>query len=103
LNWKKLKTLIPNKVHVGPKVYYNVFFVNGLQDNGFYGQTDYDKREILLDMKMSPKLTVTTYLHEYFHALSAEHQINLTESQCQALEKTIPYLLKNNNLFPEKV
>jgi hypothetical protein len=100
LNWKKLKSLIPNKVHVGPKTYYNVFFLNHFE--GFYGQTDFDKKEIHLDSGLSDKETILTYIHEYFHALSFEHSIDLTENQCRALEKTIPYLLKDNNLFPEK-
>jgi hypothetical protein len=63
------------------------------------GETRFDRKQIAIKDKLSPKNTVITYLHEVAHGLSAEHDMQLTENQILALEKGLYYLLKDGNLF----
>jgi hypothetical protein len=102
VNWKSLKTKIPPRVQVAKNVYYEICWVDAFRSPETLGETRFDTRQILIKLGMSPKETVTTYLHELGHALSAEYNANLTEAQVLALESALYFMLKDSNVFKGK-
>lgn len=95
IDWRKKMRRIPAKVQIAPKIWYDVVWqkdMTNTKGTELAGTTDYDNKIITIDIGMSPKLTVTTYLHECFHAFSHEYNIKLTENQILGLENIIPYL-----------
>lgn len=100
LSWKQLATLIPNKVQVGRKVFYDVLWYKNQED--YVGLSVPDKKEIRLALIKDPKETTKTYLHELLHAVSDTHDIGLTEQQVSKLESSFYYLLKDNNVFNKR-
>lgn len=90
---------IPNKVQLSKRGEYEIVWVDSFKQTDVVGETRFDRKQIAIKNKMSPKSTVITYLHEVAHGLSAEHEIQLTENQILALEKGLYYLLKDSNLF----
>lgn len=101
LDWKKLLKKIPSKVQITKTHFYEVVWVDSFSSQNVMGETRFDKRQIAIKKQMSPKLTVITYLHEVLHAISGEHDAELTEKQVLALEKSFYYFLKTNNIFKE--
>jgi hypothetical protein len=99
VNWKKLVKKIPNKVQLSKKGEYEIVWVDSFKQDNVMGETRFDRKQIAIKNKMSPKNTVITYLHEVMHGLSAEHDAQLTENQVLSLEKGLYYLLKDGNLF----
>lgn len=102
VNWRALKNKIPHRVQVKKGAYYEICWIQSFHDPGTLGETRFAERQIVLKMNQSPKETVTTYLHELAHAVSAEYEIGLTESQVLQFEKSIYYLLKKENVFKGK-
>lgn len=102
MDWKKLRRKIPHRVQVAKNAWYEVAYVDDFKDGSTYGETRFDPRQIVIQNGLSPKLTVTTYIHECAHAFSEEHEAGLTESQILALEKAFYYMLKSDNVFAEK-
>jgi hypothetical protein len=99
VNWKKLVKKIPNKVQLSRKGEYEIVWVDSFKEHDVVGETRFDRKQIAIKGKMSPKNTVLTYLHEVTHGISAEHDAQLTENQVLAIEKSLYYLLKEGNLF----
>lgn len=99
INWKKLVKKIPNKVQLSKKGEYEIVWVDKFKEDLVMGETRFDRKQIAIKKKMSPKNTIITYLHEVAHGLSAEHDIELTEKQVLSLEKGLYYLLKDGNIF----
>ena len=99
VNWKNLVKKIPNKVQLSKRGEYEIVWVDSFKQDDVVGETRFDRKQIAIKKKMSPKNTVITYLHEVAHGLSAEHDMQLTENQILALEKGLYYLLKDGNLF----
>lgn len=99
VNWKKLVKKIPNKVRLSSKGEYEIVWVDSFKEEDVVGETRFDRKQIAIKSKMSPKTTIITYLHEVTHGLSAEHDAQLTENQVLAIEKGLYYLLKEGNLF----
>lgn len=94
MDWRKLMRRIPATVKIAPGITYQVTWQKKLVDtvgNDLYGSTDYENKIITIELGLSPKQAVVTYIHECCHAFSNEHGIGLTETQIQAIEKTIPY------------
>lgn len=99
VNWKNLVKKIPNKVQLSKRGEYEIVWVDSFKQPDVVGETRFDRKQIAIKDKLSPKNTVITYLHEVAHGLSAEHDMQLTENQILALEKGLYYLLKDGNLF----
>jgi len=99
VNWKKLAKKIPNKVQLSKKGEYEIVWVESFKQSDVVGETRFDRKQIAIKTKMSAKNTVITYLHEVAHGISAEHEVELTENQILALEKSLYYLIKDGNLF----
>lgn len=99
INWKKYKNKIPHAVKIGSKDLYEVLWVDDFLDKGNVGETRFGEKQIVIKKGLTPKLTVTTYLHECLHALSDKHDLNLTEKQVLAFEKSFAYLLLDGNIF----
>lgn len=100
MKWSHLLTLIPHKVQITSKVYYEVLWspkIVGGEDS--YGLMRPDAKQIVLEQGNTPKTTVTTYLHEVIHAFSEEYDIGLTETQVRKMEKALHYVLKEGNLL----
>lgn len=102
MDWKKLKRKIPHRVQIAKAAWYEVLYTDDFKDGTTLGETRFEQRQIVIKNGQSPKMTVVTYLHECAHAFSAEHEINLTETQVLALEKAFYYMLKFNNIFMDK-
>lgn len=99
ISWKKLKSKIPHKVEVARKVFYEILWVDSFVNERTMGETRFDLKQIVVKNNLSPKDTVHTYLHEYAHAASHEHGIELTENQVLAFEETLQFILKYDNIF----
>lgn len=99
VNWKKLANKIPHRVQIASKAYYEVVWVSDFPDGNTLGETRFDQKQIAIKQGLTPKLTVTTFIHELCHAASYEHNINLTESQILAMEKSFYFWLKDKNVF----
>lgn len=99
VNWKKFKNSIPHFVQVSKKGIYEVLYTDDFLDGNTLGETRFNPKQIILKNGMSPKDTVTTFIHEIIHSFSNEYEANITESQVRALEKGSYYLLKFNNIF----
>jgi hypothetical protein len=102
LNWKRMTKRIPSKVQLTKQASYEIVWVDSFNNEDILGETRFGKSQIAIKKGMSPKLTVTTYLHEVLHGISAEHGIDLTEKQVLAFESAFYYLLKNNNVFKDE-
>jgi len=87
---------IPISVQVGPKCHYNVYICGEMLQNieKHIGETDYNRKELIIKDNLGPKLTTKTYFHEFLHALSDEYHLNLTENQILDFEEALPYLFK---------
>lgn len=92
VNWKKLKNQIPSSFKIKGKTWEVLWVDQFIEDH--IGETRFDKRQVVLKNKLSPKLTVHTFIHEIFHVISYDTDANLTEKQVLALEKATPYLLE---------
>lgn len=98
MDWKYWLKRIPNKIQIKRKRFYEVLWAD---EFAHYGETRFDKSQIVLALGQVPSETVHTYLHEVLHAISAEYDADLTERQVRALEKALYYVLKAGNLFKE--
>ena len=102
VDWKKLKRHIPHRVQMNKNTYFEVLWVESFKDTNILGEMRLDHKQIVIKKGMSPKLTVTVFLHECCHAVSDLNNIKLTENQIQALESSFYYLLKPGNVFSDK-
>lgn len=97
LNWKKLRNNIPNKIQIGSRTVYELYWTQDFhfdnEDEKTYGITRYEPKQIVINSNQGDKETVLTMLHEFLHAYSYKYDINLTESQISAFEKGLPYLI----------
>lgn len=99
VNWKKMVTKIPSKVQIAKNKTYEIVWIDSFENEKVLGETRFDKNQIVIKKQLSPKTTIVTYLHEVIHAVSAEHDVELTENQVLALETSFYYLLKTDNVF----
>lgn len=99
VNWKKMVKKIPSKVQIARNKTYEIVWIDSFADQITLGETRFDKNQIVIKSNLPPKTTIVTYLHEVIHAVSAEHDVELTENQVLALESSFYYLLKNDNVF----
>lgn len=97
INWKKLKNQIPSSFKIKGKT-WEVLWIEEFEENNDgtrnIGETRFIEKQVVLAKKLSPKLTVHTFIHEIFHVISYDTNANLTEKQVLALEKATPYLLE---------
>lgn len=93
INWKKLRSNIPNKVRTAPRSFYEIFWSDAFhfdkENERTYGITRFDPQQIILDSNQPDKEAVHTMYHEFIHALSAEYEIGLTEAQVRGMENTL--------------
>lgn len=94
INWNRLARNLPTKVKVGNKIHYEVLAIKDFHGEKMYGETRFEPRQIVIREKMGPKITVETFFHEFLHALSEEHHLNLTEEQVLNFEHTLPYIFE---------
>lgn len=99
VNWKHLKTRIPHQVQISRKKYMEIAYVQDFKDGKTLGEMRPDINQIVIKTDMSPKETVCTYIHELLHAISNEYEVNLTENQVLALEKSLYYIFKPGNVI----
>lgn len=99
VNWKQLRKNIPNRVQVNRNVFYEVLWIDEFKDGQTLGETRFHERQIVIINGLSAKKAVTTYLHELAHAVSMEHEVDLTENQILSLESSFYYVLKSGNVF----
>lgn len=94
INWKKLRKLIPNKVRISPRAFYEILWVQGFHSDKYgdktYGETRFEPKQIVLNTDQKDKDAVLTFFHEWLHAASEESDAGLTESQVRALETAFP-------------
>lgn len=99
VNWKSLTKLIPHRVQVTRKSFYEICYVDSFVDENVLGETRFDRKQIVIKDDQHPKEKVHTYIHELLHAISEEYEVNLTETQVRALERALYYVLKSDNVF----
>lgn len=82
----------PKKIYVGMEI-YRVIFTDKIN---CFGETDPEKRTIKLKKGMSPRSTLTTFIHELLHAIEFESDIKIKHKQIYELEAGIFELLVDN-------
>lgn len=92
-NWKKIKNNIPHRVRIKSKVWYEILWVSDFKDGKTLGESRFNEKQIVLLNSMSPKLTVSTFIHELYHVISHEYGADLTENQVLKLEDGTSYFL----------
>lgn len=85
---------IPDSIRVTSKISYPILFSNSIGDD--LGRCDPNTKQIIINPNQSDTELFKTLLHEIAHAMSFEHDINLTESQVQKLELALYRLIKLN-------
>ncbi len=94
INWKKLRSNIPNKVKTSARTHYEVFWSEDFHferdGEKTFGITRFDPKQIVINKNQGDKEAVLTYFHEYIHALMETIEINLTENEVRKLEKAYP-------------
>lgn len=101
IDWKKLQKRIPHQVQISRKKFIEVAYVQDFKDGTTLGEMRPDMNQIVIKTDMSPKETVSTFFHEWLHLVSNEYEVNLTEKQVLAIEKSLYYWLKPGNLIKE--
>ena len=105
VDWKHKASLIPSKIQIGPKTFYDIVWQKEIVDtkgNQLCGLADLNNKIITIKLDMSPRLTVETYIHEIIHSVSDQYELGLTENQVLSMEKALAYILKDNNIFKKE-
>lgn len=89
INWKKARQNIPNRVKLKSRKFYEILWIAMFPtDKHQYGETRFPEKQILLNTEQSDRQAVLTAVHEFWHALSYEKEIGLTETQVIKLEES---------------
>lgn len=100
--WKKWAKRIPASVQLSRSRKYEVLHSEEIKSNqDVLGETRFDEKQVVLKTGQSDRELVHTYFHELIHVASFEYDANLTETQVRALEDSLYYVLKKNNIFKE--
>lgn len=100
INWSKYFQRIPAQVKIGKSIYEICWVQEFFRDKEQLGETRFDgDKQIIIKIEQSIKEAVMTYWHEVCHAISHEYNIGLTEKQVQKLEKSLPNIIDDGNLF----
>jgi hypothetical protein len=100
IDWFKYFSRIPAQVKIGKSTYQILWVVEFPKDKEQLGESRFDElKQIIIKIGQSNKESVHTYWHECLHAASEEYEIGLTENQVLKLEKFLPNILKNGNLW----
>lgn len=94
-DYTKLRSNIPNNVKTKYKTKYDVLWQDHLVDAGgksLHGITYFEPNQIILDTMQSDREAVTTYYHEFIHALADTYEVKLTENEVRRLEKSFSYM-----------
>lgn len=98
--WLDWFNRIPQTVQVSRKGKYEVLWTDKIkEDDRTLGETRFDPKQIVIKTGQTYKESVSTYLHEFLHAVSEEYEVGLTEKQVRALEKAVYFVLKEGNVF----
>lgn len=63
-----------------------------------YGMTDPETKTITIKAGLSPRLTLTTFIHELLHVVEFEHPLKISHKMVYELEKALVELLIDNFL-----
>jgi hypothetical protein len=102
IKWKSLFKRIPHRVQVGRNTFFEVVWVDDFKDGKTLGETRFDPPQIAIKTGEPQKETVHTYIHELLHSISDTHNVGLSESQVEKLEKALHYVLKPDNVFKKE-
>jgi len=84
----------PKSIHFSLQT-YEIRFVKNLKH---YGDTDPEKKLIRIKAGLSPRMTLTTFVHELLHVIEFEHPLKLAHKTVYSLEAAILELLLDNFL-----
>lgn len=100
INWSKIYSKIPSSVIIGKNTYNVLWIDNFPKDSQQLGESSFHPdKQIVINLNQSHKEAVHTYWHELLHVMSYEYDADLTEGQVKKLEKSLPFLLKKDNIF----
>lgn len=85
----KLLANMPSKIRVNRNTEYEIVFIDSFENIKQLGEMRPDIKQIVIKRGQSPTETLKTLLHECFHAISDENDINLTETQVGKLEDAV--------------
>lgn len=99
-NWKKLYKNIPSSIKIGKSI-YEILWVNDFhKDHEQLGESRFGEvKQIVINLNQPIKEAVHTYWHEVIHAISVEYNVNMTEKQVRAFEKSLKVITEPGNLF----
>jgi hypothetical protein len=103
INWKKYYKNIPSSIKIN-KATYEVLWTNDFpKDHDQLGESRFGEvKQIVINLNQPIKEAVHTYFHEMIHAISVEYEVNMTEKQVRAFEKSLKVFVENGNMFKEK-
>ncbi len=90
---------IPSFIKVSKDTGYEIVWVDNFKDSFTVGETRFNPNQIALKTEQSAKETVHTLYHEFLHALSDAYNVNLTEKQVKALEKSLYFTIEFVNIL----
>lgn len=93
IKYKSLKQNIPHRVKANGTE-YEVLYTDNFKDLKTDGEARFDPPQIIIRNNLGAKETILTYYHEWLHVLSAEYDINLTETQVLKMEQTFSDMKK---------
>lgn len=93
-------TKLPLQKHYPKKIYftnecYTVIFRKGL---GHYAETDSDKKTIVIKDGLSPRMLLSTFVHELIHVIEFERPLKIKHKKVYELEISLVELLLDNFL-----
>lgn len=98
-SWCHMKNFeIPKQIRVKNAI-YNIVFTNTLYPDDEYftfGLCDPQTRTIYIKKHLTEQQTISTYWHEYFHAVEFEYGVKIGHPMIEILEKAMAHLYRRN-------
>ena len=88
---------LPHKIRIKSKVAYEVVWAERIgDDETTLGECRYDTKQIVLKTGMSDTEVMKTLIHEVFHAMAFEYDIQIPHKAIYHLEHSVYKVIKLN-------
>jgi Zn-dependent peptidase ImmA (M78 family) len=91
---------LPHKIRITSKVSYELAWVDRFDDETCVGECRYDRKQIAMKRGQSEVEQFRTLIHELFHAVAHECDIEIPHKAIYGLEHAIERVLKLNGWMP---
>lgn len=87
---------IPPRIRITSKVTYEVRWTDEFKDPDQLGECCPSTKQIVIKTGLKKRKAFYVFLHEVLHAISLEHELELTEAQVEGLELGLDRLARLN-------